>query len=73
MMIDRNSASWTELRSLIAARIERLRDDLESVGLSPEATRGEVSALRWVIAQVETEAPIISTFTVDYMQAHDPS
>ncbi len=72
-MLNRNSAEWFPLRRTIMARIDTLRDNLEQPGLPPEGMRGEIAALRWVIGQVEPDAPIIEPTGTDYMQAHDPS
>lgn len=71
-MIDRQSETWLAVQRLIGVRLEKLRDDLEQSGMAPEEIRGELAALRWVLAQGEPVTPI-ETFTVDYMQAHDPS
>ncbi len=71
-MLDRNSQTWLTLRRTIKQRIEKLRDDLEQPGGQPEGFRGEIAALRWVIKQVEPDAPILESTGTDYMQAHTP-
>ncbi len=71
-MLDRNSETWITLRSKIRKQIEKLRDDLEQPGGEPEGFRGEIAALRWVIKQVEPDAPITESTGTDYMQAYTP-
>ena len=71
-MMDRNSATWLSLRRAIYDRIEKLRLDLEISGVEPESLRGEIGGLRWIIKQVEPDAPITEPTSTDYMQARAP-
>lgn len=71
-MLDRHSPTWLTLRRTIVNRIEKLRDDLEQPGGEPEGFRGEIAALRWVLKQVEPDAPIVEPTGTDYMQAYSP-
>lgn len=72
-MIDRQSATWMALRRKVLERIEKLRSDLEVVGIDPAPLRGEIAALRWVISTVEPGLPIERQS--DYLQVRsiDPS
>lgn len=58
--MNRNSPEWTALRALVVAEIERLRLVLEQPGLDPAHIRGEIAALRWIIKQVEPDAPPVT-------------
>jgi len=70
-MLDRNSPTWLTLRKRINERIEKLRDELETVGMEPNATRGEIAALRWVIKTVEPDAPVTEPTSADYLSVGD--
>lgn len=70
-MLDRSSLTWLTLRTKIKAEIERLRDELETSGLSPEPIRGQITALRWVIKTVEPDAPITEPTSTDYLSVGD--
>ena len=71
-MLDRHSEVWMGLRKTIAERIEKLRDDLEVANVPPEGLRGEIAGLRWVMKQVEPDAPITEPTSTDYMQVRTP-
>lgn len=65
-MLDRHSDTWITLRKRITERIEQLRDDLEQPSMEPEALRGEIAALRWVIKTVEPDPKITEPTGTDY-------
>jgi len=67
-MIDRSSPSWLSLKSKINARIEKLRDELETIGVNTDPIQGEIAGLRWVIKTVEPDAPITEPTGTDYLQ-----
>lgn len=71
-MLDRNSETWITLKAKITTEIERLRNDLETVGIDPDPIRGQIVGLRWVIKTVEPDAPITEPTGTDYLQAHAP-
>ena len=66
-MLDRLSPTWLTLRTKIAERIEKLRGDLEVIGVDPDPIRGEIAGLRWVIKTVEPDAPVTEPTGVDYL------
>lgn len=74
-MLDAGSETWLNLRGLIRKRIDKLHTDLEIVGVDPDPIRGEIAGLRWVMKEVEPDAPITEPTSTDYMQtsAPDPS
>lgn len=72
-MMDRNSETWLTLRRVILDQIEQARDNLEQPGYPPDEARGEIRALRWIIKQVEPDAPIPDAAGVDYMQVYNPT
>ena len=71
-MIDRNSPTWVALKKAIQNRIEKLRDDLETVGIDPGPIRGEILALRWVVKTVEPDAKIKEPTSTDYLAETPP-
>lgn len=58
-VISKDGAAWLRLRHHIMVRIEKLRDDLERPGHSESTAslRGEITALRWIIKEVEPDLP----------------
>lgn len=74
-MIDPRSETWLGIKREVQKRIEKLRNDLETVGVEPEALRGEIGGLRWLLRTVEPDAPITEPTSTDYFQtsAPDPS
>lgn len=68
----RQASAWLELKGLINARIEDLRDDLERPGMPVELVRGEITGLRWVITQAEPDPKISEPTSTDYMQSSTP-
>lgn len=67
-MIDRGSPTWLSLKSQIKARIEKLRDELETIGVEVGPIQGEIAGLRWVIKTVEPDAPVTEPTGTDYLQ-----
>lgn len=72
-MMDRSSPTWVALRREIMNRIEKLRSDLEVIGIDPAPIRGEIAGLRWALSTVEPDVPIERQ--TDYLQVRnsDPS
>lgn len=67
---DRHSDVWARLKSVILKKIEKTRDDLETIGYSQDQTsiaRGRIEALRELIAMVEPDAPKDMMENTDYL------
>lgn len=52
-----NNGEWQILKPWLEARIEQLRDELETPGVDPEHLRGQIAELRYLIRKVEPDAP----------------
>jgi hypothetical protein len=66
--------SWTGIKPALLKQIEKLRSDLEQVGMDPvttEGIRGEIAGLRWLLRQAEPDAKIEEPTGTDYMRRPD--
>lgn len=70
-MIDRNSPSWLSITSATRKRILELQEELEVEGREPEGLRGEIRALRWVLALGEQDDTVMAP-AIDYNQVRTP-
>ena len=64
MSIDTNSATWAAVKAHVDKAIEAARQQLEAAGLGPvetESIRGEIKALRGVLAMVTPQPGFEST------------
>lgn len=67
-MIDRFSETWKAVRDTCAAEIELHRTALEDSGMSEKETaiiRGQIMALRWVIAFDDRQKPEQPPYVAD--------